>query len=271
MTILKPLRSGRILSEAEALADLETITTRNTTNHSNSTPTIEPVATQQSDYVHIPGSAFSRELIEHYKAPELNFNFENGLYVAKKRIQKTNPIIEAGRKLGFDLSARAENCGFLGQINWHEAKQIVEQGLQGRILTPALYFPVLKWAEANNTDLAKDLVNYAEWLDAVTKEGAKNQKARFLVHTDKDLNGGKDYGKVVLAEDKYFDYEDIDTNSGLPKILKDTSKFKQWYPENSPTAAFRNRNDSGPILNLSRVPGLACELLGVRVAKIFPR
>ncbi|HLC86089.1 MAG TPA: hypothetical protein VJG30_02305, partial [Candidatus Nanoarchaeia archaeon] len=79
------------------------------------------------------------------------------------------------------------------------------------------------------------------------------------------------YGKVVLAEDKYFDYEDIDTNSGLPKILKDTGKFKQWYPENSPTAAFRNRNDSGPILNLSRVPGLACELLGVRVAKIFPR
>ncbi len=268
MVSLKPLKSSNVLSEEEALAELERIVT------STGDATRRPARTDQNParegYVHVPGNAFSPELMQHYRDPALNLDLQNGLYVGKKRLQKTDEVIQIGRRLGIDLSTRSESYGFLGAINWHEAKQLVEQGLQGRILTPALYFPILKWAEANNTDFAKDLVEYAERLDAVTKEGAKNKKARFLVHTDKDLNGGKDYGKVVLAEDKPFDYGNVEQLSGLPKTLKGSGKFKQWYPEQSPTAAIRDWDGSGPLLSLGGGPGYVSGGLGVRVAKIFP-
>jgi len=139
--------------------------------------------------------------------------------------------------------------------------------LNARILTPAIYFPVLQWAEQNELELANDLETKAEWLDAVTKGRKQNKTARYIVHPDKDLNAGKDYGSVVLAEDKRFDYKDIDLLTGLPKSFNDSGKFRQEYPEKSPTAVIHGWG-SGLYLSLGMEPSFADVVLGVRCIKI---
>ena len=55
------------------------------------------------EFVQVPASAFPRELIDHYKLPELDLNLENGLYVAKNKLQETPQIIEIGKQLGINL------------------------------------------------------------------------------------------------------------------------------------------------------------------------
>jgi len=222
-----------------------------------------------AEFIKVPSSVFPDELIEHYKLPELSLNLQNGLYVSKKKLQKTPEIIEVGKRLNINLQNRTSNYDFLGKINWVEAKQLVEEGLQSRMLTPALYFQVLKWAEDNNSEFAEDLKKNAEWLDAVTKEGATDAIARYIVHSDKDLNNGRDYSKILIPLDKMFDYADVDILSGLPIGLKENGKFKQYYPEKNPTAVVRNwYSELG--LDCNGAPSDSNGVLGVRLIKFFP-
>ena len=85
----------------------------------------------------------------------------------------------------------------------------------------------------------------------------------------KTLVIGSQKKKISLpSKDGYFNNSDL-KEYGYPKTIKDAGEFYFWYPRENNAAVFRNWS-SELVLYLYWTPSITFDVLGVRLAKIFP-
>ena len=203
---------------------------------------LQQVLMEDTEFTHVPYNIFPKVLIDHYRDPIIGLNLKGGLEVARRRVRITENVIAACNSLEISLNGIGDANGFLGRLTWQESKKLVETGLNGRIFTSALYFPVLRWARMHDIDLAQDLLSYGEFFDNITRYGRHNAEANYIAHPNSDYDDGYDYGKVIKPYDKHFNLRDINKLTGLPRQFRDNDDYKQYYPERSLTVVVRYKN-----------------------------
>ncbi len=273
MTNLRPIVKGNLVSEADALADLEKLADVVTPRERNPQPAPSPT-------------------------PAV-FNLQNGLYLIDKPriLAATTPAyrkflkdsgygdLNACSAIGFakgvlriDLAVRNAAAGvnlnlqgndgdYVVNINHPNARKLVE-ALGYKVPTVGLmyhlFIPYIKnladqgnaEAQATLDEMTNASTGKAEWLEDLILD-----KTRLKI-------GTKERRLSLPDKDGRFDRADI-SEWGYPVAVKDSGEFYYWHPRGNEVAAFRDW-DSGLVLLLSGEPSIEFGVLAVRPQKFFP-
>jgi len=132
------------------------------------------------EFVQVPSEAFPVELQKHYAGFPIGINLEQGLDVGVDLVPDNDHTSRLCRSLKinhpYSLTVVLQHHS---EIPYLQAKKLVEDGFGWRIMSPALYWCVRRWAREHDEELASSLRSGHEWLDAVV------YKDQVVIHPDR--------------------------------------------------------------------------------------
>ncbi|HLD79295.1 MAG TPA: hypothetical protein VJA18_01935 [Candidatus Nanoarchaeia archaeon] len=279
MSTLKPIIEGKLVREAEALADLEKLAdagsppprTLRTPRKLRTPPTIQPpaVANLHNGFYQIDKS----RIVAATSAPYRKFLRESGygdldscsrIEIAKGILKYDQSVRQAAARAGLNLTGA--DGQYVVNINHPNARNLVE-ALGGKLLTTALmyrvFIPYIKElvqqgnpeAQVTLNEMTDTSVGKAEWLEDLILD-----KTRLKI-------GTKEKRLSLPDKDGRFDRQDIN-ECGYPNNVKAQGEFYHWHANRDERAAICS---GGPVLGLDLDwgPSVGGDWLGVRLAKIF--
>src|SRR3989338_5438747 len=276
MSTLKPIIEGKLVREAEALADLEKLADAGsppprTLRKLRTPPTIQPpaVANLHNGFYQIDKS----RIVAATSAPYRKFLRESGygdldscsrIEIAKGILKYDQSVSQAAARAGLNLTGA--DGQYVVNINHPNARNLVE-ALGGKLLTTALmyrvFIPYIKElvqqgnpeAQVTLNEMTDTSVGKAEWLEDLILD-----KTKLKI-------GTKEKRLSLPDKDGRFDRAGIN-GFGYPISVKAAGEFHHWHVSGDERAAICS---GGPVLGLDLDwgPSVGGDWLGVRLAKIF--
>ena len=163
------------------------------------------------------------------------YSKSTGLYVAREPLKIDARVIKAAADCGIQLNWDDE--GRINYITFYEGLFLLKE-LEATMMAIRDYWLVLKDArEAGDEEMVRELQSekYAEWLNTIfeTKEYTIENLRIIKVGKEYKYKGPKRKVKMLFGHPGWFNLEDIDYESGLPKRVelnreKYATSWKYW-------------------------------------------
>ena len=270
MSILKPIIEGKLVREAEALADLEKLADAASPPPRTPRTTQPPaVANLHNGFYQIDKARIVAATTPAYRQFLRESGYGDldscsGLGVAKRVLKYDQSVRDAGTRAGLNLTG--VDGQYVVNINHSNARKLAEAlgykvptvGLMYRLCIPYIKELVQQGnaeAQATLNEMTDSSVGKAEWLEDLVK-GKK-----------KVCIGTKEKKLSLSDRDGRFDKSNIN-EFGYPTSVKAAGEFYYWHVSGDERAAFRGWSPE-LCLSLDGRPSFEGDGLGVRLAKIF--
>ncbi len=271
MSNLKQIVRGNLVSEADALADLEkladVITPRGNPRTAPSPAQSPAVVNLQNGFYQIDRQRILSATTPAYRqflreAGYGDLDACSAIGFAKEMLKIDPDVRQAAARVNLDLTG--SDGDYVVDINQPDARKLVE-AMGCKLPTVGLMYPLI-------LPYIKDLASQGNAEAQATLKEMTDTKAEWLEDLVLDktkLKIGTQERRLVLPDkDGRFDRQDIN-EFGYPARVKDSGEFYYWYPRGNERAAIRG-GGSGLSLNLNGGPSFGNGELAVRPQKFFP-